>query len=131
MPIPERLSRALSNEFACFYEVSEIPDTWDAWLQELGNHAQASAARIRQWLDSDAAAAELAVYLKEQSSERHGELVRNIEARTRFAWSHQDDDWTALQRILQAIADCLESTPNAHGVREDGQSSPEADDGSL
>lgn len=113
MPIPEHFLKALRNEFTAFYDVSELPDSWDEWMSELDQEAAASATRLRGWIDNDAHASDLAGYLRDQSRERRGDLVLDVENWTRFGWSDEEEDWIALQRILRAIADRLDAEPKA------------------
>ena len=109
MAIPQKFREALSQEFSCFYEVSEQPSSWDDWLEnELEEESSIGAARLRYWID-DRDIAELVEFLRTQSEERNGELVREIENWTNSFWSHDDRKWKALQQILTSIADQLEA----------------------
>jgi hypothetical protein len=108
MPIPEKFVEALSQEFTAFHHVSELPESWDEWLrEELEHEAATAAARMRYWVDN-ADLPELAAFLRAESQDRQGALVREIENWTNAFWRHQDEKWHALQRILNAIADHLE-----------------------
>ena len=107
MSLPDHIWKALRNEFIAWYEVSELPDAWDEWIQnELKRSASASASRLRR-AAKDTNIQDISNLLREGSQARRGELVRHIEAWTRFGWSDEDEDWTALQQILNAIADHL------------------------
>lgn len=110
MFIPERFSKAIRTEFVAFYEVAELPGSWPEWMADLEQITAASAARIRRQL-GDVPASELAEFLRTGSQDRQGALIRQIESWTRFGWSDEDDDWTALQQILRAIADQLDRLP--------------------
>ena len=114
MPIPAKFTEAIKQEFGAFYQVSELPESWDNWLQnELDQAASSGADRMRQWLD-DSHLSEFIDFLREESQKRRGGLVQEIELWTNAFWSHRDDDWNALQEILSALADQLEqrSHPN-------------------
>jgi hypothetical protein len=108
MSIPDKFYEALSQEFRSFYHESELPESWDEWFHEdLDREAAAGAARMRYWVGSDDLF-ELATFLRSESRDRQGALVREIEHWTNFRWRSDDEEWQALQRILNAIADHLE-----------------------
>jgi hypothetical protein len=107
--IPDKFHTALSQEFTSFYHESELPGSWNEWLTEaLQREAAAGATRMRYWVDR-ADLPELTAFLRRESQERQGALVREIENWTNSLWRYDDEKWHALQRILNAIADHLET----------------------
>lgn len=110
MSIPEKFSDALRQEFGCYYEVSELPDSWEEWLlEELEDAARTGAARMRYWVDN-ADIPELIAFLRAESQNRQGSLVKEVEHWTRAYWRGDDENWMALQRILNSIANQLEAS---------------------
>jgi hypothetical protein len=109
MPIPDKFHAALSQEFTAFYNESELPESWDEWLEaELEREAAAGATRMRYWV-AGADLPELAAFLRSESQNRQGDLVREIEGWTNSFWRYKDEKWNALQRILNALAEQLEA----------------------
>lgn len=114
MLLSDDIEKSFRNEFVAFYEISELPDSWEEWLNmELDNAATNSAARMTDWVE-DNDIPEMARLLRSAARERRGTLVRQIEKWTRFFWSEEDDDWNALQEILNAIANQLEAYVNGN-----------------
>ena len=107
MSIPDEFEEALSQEFVCHYQVTELPESWDEWRENLQEIAQDAADRMKIWFDP-VLSPRLAAYLRLQSQQRRGELVTAIEGWTRFAWHHKDKDWAVLHQLLNTIADCLD-----------------------
>lgn len=113
MSIDERIHEALHNQLVSYFDYSELPESWDDWLREgLERDAARSAAQIRQTLGA-ALVPELASLLRAASLERRGELVREIESWTRFAWGRRDHTWAALQQLMLALARHLTNDPAA------------------
>ena len=110
MSIPAIFLDRLRSEFTCYYEVSELPEIWDEWLaSDLPEEAAESATRLSRSLDKTQTS-QLAAYLRSASRERTGALILEIEKWTRFLWRHEDEDWLALQQILNVIADKLDES---------------------
>jgi hypothetical protein len=109
MPIPEKFRKAITQEFVGFYNLDVLPPSWDEWLKEkLDRAATVGAARMRYRIASTDVS-ELAAFLRAESQNRQGELVREIESLTSYSWGERDKAWNALQRLLNALADKLEA----------------------
>ena len=108
MPIPEPFRDALRQGFACYFEVSELPGSWDEWSQEeFEEQAYAAASNILYWAKKFDIS-ELVALIRAESQKQRGELVREIEGWTRFGWSRTEKDRAVLNRILCMIGDYLE-----------------------
>ena len=108
MPTPEQFRHALRQGFACYFEVSELPSSWDEWSQEeFEEQAFAAASNILYWA-KDFNISGLVAMIRTESQKERGELVREIESWTRFSWSRTEEDRAALSRILCMIGDYLD-----------------------
>ena len=108
MSLPSDLWKTLRDEFTAWYEVSELPDSWEEWTStEFEQMTSRTASRLRRNVQEVRLSA-LVTLLREASRQRRGELVRQIEGWTRFGWSDEEEDWITLRRLLTTFANKLE-----------------------